>query len=144
MMFTTSVDETRKWMEMITMAQEEYRSLRSSSYNDFGLFILSFYLIKQTLDSFLNTSTTTFEREKQQFLMSRKDTFNKKVHSGQLQNRISSFNANNTIINGSIAHRKSHSMDSQVMAAAFNNRPCSSSSNSIRKFLKFLIKLKII
>lgn len=40
MMFTSSVDETRKWMEMITMAQEEYRSLRSSSYNDFGNYFI--------------------------------------------------------------------------------------------------------
>lgn len=36
MMFTTSVDETRKWIEMITMAQEDYRSLRSSCHNEFG------------------------------------------------------------------------------------------------------------
>lgn len=71
--------------------------------------------------------------------MSRKDTF-RGLHSGQLQNQISNFNVNNTMMNGSIAHRKSHSMDSQVMAAAFNARPCSSSSNSIRKFI-ILIEL---
>lgn len=42
MMFTSSVDETHRWLEMMAMAQEEYRALRASASIE-GIFFLYFF-----------------------------------------------------------------------------------------------------
>uniref|UniRef100_A0A915DTC2 DH domain-containing protein n=1 Tax=Ditylenchus dipsaci TaxID=166011 RepID=A0A915DTC2_9BILA len=110
MMFTSGLDETRRWLEMMAMAQEEYRCLHRS-----------------TSVSGEYDSLPPMDRDKV-FLNNRKDstsTFRSVPphpahHQYQSQSSQYGSHYNNSMINnsGAIAHRKSHSMDSQVMAAA--------------------------
>lgn len=123
LMFT---EDTKRWIEMMNMAKEEFQYLYSTSaVNEFGKkikILLSKKIYMEYLDGY-----TTLERDKM------------KISIGGGYSSVTtlpmhyplpslSYQSNNSTTSpyhlaqqqqsfSSIAHRKSHSMDSQVMAA---------------------------
>ncbi|KAI1699380.1 rhoGEF domain-containing protein [Ditylenchus destructor] len=128
MLFTTGVEETRRWLEMMAMAQDEYRCLQRSATGN-GEF-----------DSY-----STLDSDRHLHGCVRKDSMTAfrsvppapppytNSHMGHPFITNTMMNCSNLqqqqLPQGAIAHRKSHSMDSQVVAAA--SRP---NSAQLRKY----------
>ncbi|KAH7724614.1 Protein RHGF-2 [Aphelenchoides avenae] len=99
MFFTAGTDETRRWLEMIAMAQEEWRRLRDNQFE-----------------------ANVLECERQRMSSLKKDIHHRPGGPLQHHQSFSSacFGANGAAAAAAaaVSHRKSHSMDSQLMAVS--------------------------
>ncbi|KAL7074868.1 hypothetical protein ACQ4LE_005640 [Meloidogyne hapla] len=113
LMFTAGIEETRRWLEMMAMAQQDFASLRASATtnndNFFGLnekFLNNYS--NQIFNGISNNCCSNINRN---------CTFSAETLRQVVQQQQKHCVCNCCISNNNVLHRKSRSMDSQVIMA---------------------------